>query len=320
MPIDNDEQNSEPGESRSDPAGSAIDAGAPAADAPADAAEREQPGDTGHDHASPVSDIAADDEPPAMTAAADDPAAGEEAGTEPAANDDVMTLDAVMDATPPSNAAQPPNEQLVVIIEAIVFASPEPITQKAMLKLLDTEPKEQVQAAIEELRRRYEDRPGGLQLVEVANGYQIVTRPELHEWVRRMFHERTTQKLSVQALETLAVIAYKQPITAAEITEIRGVNTAGVIGTLLERGLAKISGRKQVVGRPFLYSTTREFLDRFGLRDLNDLPKVEDLAGALGFEVPAGIATEAQQTLPADEAATEEDTAVVTGEGGEDEG
>ena len=118
----------------------------------------------------------------------------------------------------------------------------------------------------------------------MANGYQIVTRPELHEWVRRMFHERTTQKLSVQALETLAVIAYKQPITAAEITEIRGVNTAGVIGTLLERGLAKISGRKQVVGRPFLYSTTREFLDRFGLRDLNDLPKVEDLAGALGFE------------------------------------
>jgi segregation and condensation protein B len=232
---------------------------------------------------------------------------------------DVMTVDAVMEATTPGASAQPLNEQLVVIIEAIVFASPEPITLRAILRLLDAEPKEQVQAAIAELQRRYEDRPGGLQLVEVANGYQIVTRPELHEWVRRMFHERTTQKLSVQALETLAVIAYKQPITAAEITEIRGVNTSGVIGTLLERGLVKISGRRQVVGRPFLYSTTREFLDRFGLRDLNDLPKVEDMASALGFEVPAGIATDAPQTLPADEPATAEDVAIMTGQGEESE-
>jgi segregation and condensation protein B len=228
---------------------------------------------------------------------------------------EVMTVDAVMDSTSSPGIATALNEQLVVIIEAIVFASPEPITFKAILKLLDAEPKEQVQAALAELKRRYEDRPGGLQFVEVANGYQIVTRPELHEWVRRMFHERTTQKLSVQALETLAVVAYKQPITAAEITEIRGVNTSGVIGTLLERGLVKISGRKQVVGRPFLYSTTREFLDRFGLRDLNDLPKVEDMAGALGFEVPAGIATEVPQLLPTDEPATPEDVAVMTGEG-----
>src|SRR5678809_19040 len=143
---------------------------------------------------------------------------------------------------------------------------------------------------------------------------RIVTRPELHDWVRRMFHERTTQKLSVQALETLAVIAYKQPITAAEITEIRGVNTSGVIGTLLERGLAKISGRKQVVGRPFLYSTTREFLDRFGLRDLTDLPRVEDMADALGFEPPAGLA---QQADLAEEEATPEDQQVLFGEGEE---
>ena len=101
--------------------------------------------------------------------------------------------------------------------------------------MLDTEPKEDVVAALAELARRY-THSGGLQLVEVAGGYQIVTRPELHEWVRRLFHERTSQKLSVQALETLAVIAYKQPITAMEVTEIRGVNTTGVVGTLLERG------------------------------------------------------------------------------------
>ena len=247
---------------------------------------------------------------------AEDAAAGGPAVAPPA--ETMLTVDAVMDSTASSETSQAVNEQLVVVIEAIVFASPEPITLKSILKLLDAEPKEQVQAAIAELKRRYDDRPGGLQFVEVANGYQIVTRPELHEWVRRMFHERTTQRLSVQALETLAVIAYKQPITAAEITEIRGVNTSGVIGTLLERGLVKISGRKQVVGRPFLYATTRDFLDRFGLRDLNDLPRVEDLAGALGFEVPAGLATEAPETLPADEPATVEDVAVMTGEEEED--
>jgi segregation and condensation protein B len=102
--------------------------------------------------------------------------------------------------------------------------------------------------------------------------------------VRRLFHERSTQKLSVQALETLAVIAYRQPITALEITEVRGVNTSGVLNTLLERHLIKIVGRKQVVGRPFLYATTKEFLIRFGLNDLGDLPKVEDMAEALGLE------------------------------------
>jgi segregation and condensation protein B len=120
----------------------------------------------------------------------------------------------------------------------------------------------------------------------------------------------------VQALETLAVIAYKQPVTAVEIAEIRGVNTAGVIGTLLERSLVKISGRKQVVGRPFLYSTTREFLDHFGLRDLTDLPKVEDMADALGFEPPTGLA---EQAALAEEPATAEDQQVLFGEGAEEE-
>jgi segregation and condensation protein B len=175
--------------------------------------------------------------------------------------------------------------ELKAILEALIFASPDPLTPKAIYKLLDAEPKEDVQAALAELKRDY-DRPGGLQLVEVAGGYQIVTRPDLHEWVRRLFHERSTQKLSVQALETLAVIAYKQPITAVEITEIRGVNTAGVLNTLLERHLIKIVGRKQVVGRPFMYATTKEFLIRFGLNDLTDLPKVEDMAEALGIETP----------------------------------
>ena len=175
--------------------------------------------------------------------------------------------------------------EVKAVLEALIFASPEPLTPKAIYKLLDNEPKEDVQAALAELKKDYE-RPGGLQLVEVAGGYQIVTRSDLHEWVRRLFHEHSTQKLTVQALETLAVIAYRQPITAAEITDVRGVNTSGVLNTLLERHLIKIVGRKQVVGRPFLYATTKEFLIRFGLNDLSDLPKVEDMAEALGLEAP----------------------------------
>jgi segregation and condensation protein B len=198
--------------------------------------------------------------------------------------------------------------ELKSIVEALIFASPEPVTIKTLTKLLDTEPKEDIVAAVEALKTEYE-RQGGLTLVEVAGGYQIVTRAELHEWVRRLFHERTTQKLSVASLETLAVIAYKQPVTAPEISEIRGVNTAGVLGTLVERHLVKVVGRKQVVGRPFLYGTTREFLDRFGLNDLSDLPKVEDMSDLLGFDLPSiPTGPEPQTELPFEPAGETDET------------
>lgn len=187
--------------------------------------------------------------------------------------------------------------ELKAIIEALVFASPDPLTPKTLFALLDNEPQEDVEAALRELEADYEH-PGGLRMVQVAGGYQIVTRPELYEWVRRLFHEQTKQKLSVAALETLAVVAYKQPVTSPEIAEIRGVNTAGVLGTLLERQLIKIVGRKQVVGRPFLYGTTQEFLVRFGLSDVSDLPNVEEMADALGFELPAGLAESVEMPAP----------------------
>ena len=195
--------------------------------------------------------------------------------------------------------------ELKALVEALIFASPEPITLKALGKLLDQEPKEDIEAAIAAVKADYE-RPGGLQVVEVAGGYQIVTRPELHEWVRRLFHERTTQKLSVAALETLAVIAYRQPVTAPEIADIRGVNTAGVLNTLVDRKLIKIVGRKAVVGRPFMYGTTHEFLERFGLYDVSDLPKVEDMSELLGFDLPAGVGEpEPQTALPFEDTAAE---------------
>ncbi len=177
-------------------------------------------------------------------------------------------------------------EQLRAIVEALVFASPDPLTPRLLYKLLSDEPKEDVLAALNALKADYAERPG-LHLVEVAGGFQITTRPELHDWVRRLFHERSASKLTVASLETLSVIAYKQPVTAAEVGEIRGVNTSGVLSTLLERHLIKIVGRKNVIGRPFLYGTTKEFLIRFGLNDLSDLPKIEDMAHQLGFEAPA---------------------------------
>jgi segregation and condensation protein B len=193
-------------------------------------------------------------------------------------------------------------DQLKAIVEALIFASPEPLTPKLLFKLLSDEPKEDVMAAVEAVRQDYATRPG-LHVAEVAGGFQITTRPELHDWVRRLFNERSSQKLSVAALETLSVIAYKQPITQAEIGEIRGVNSSGVLSTLLERHLIKIVGRKNVIGRPFLYGTTKEFLIRFGLKDLNDLPKIEDMAQQLGFEPPTVLMerTVTDEMLPLDE-------------------
>ncbi len=190
------------------------------------------------------------------------------------------------------------SDHLKPIVEALIFASPEPVALKTLYKLLDGETREDVDAALAAVRADYEA-PRGLQLVEIAGGFQITTRPELHEWVRKLFHDRTTQKLSVQSLETLAVIAYKQPVTAAEIAEIRGVTSSGgVLSTLVERRLIKTVGRKQVVGRPFMYATTREFLERFGLSDLGDLPKVEELSDALGFELPTALSEPTATTTP----------------------
>ena len=186
-------------------------------------------------------------------------------------------------------------DELKSIIESLIFASPDPVSLKVIVKTIDSEPPEHVEEALASVCQEWKERSGGLQLVEVAGGYQIVTKPELHEWVRRLFHEHSKKRISIPALETLAVVAYRQPVTGPEITEIRGVNTSGVLGTLVERHLVKVVGRRAVIGRPFLYATTREFLDRFGLKDLEDLPKVEDMAEALGMEVPTML-TEAYPT------------------------
>ena len=161
------------------------------------------------------------------------------------------------------------------MVEALIFVSDEPITAKLLAEVLD-EDKESIQAAVEALNAEYDARDSGLQLREIAGGWQIATRTELHDDVRRFLKTRPSAKLSLASLETLAVIAYKQPVTVPEILEIRGVQSASAIKTLLEKRLIVTKGHKETVGRPMQYGTSKEFLIQFGLKDLSELPSIED--------------------------------------------
>jgi segregation and condensation protein B len=165
--------------------------------------------------------------------------------------------------------------EIVSIVEALIFVADEPITVKNLADILE-EDRETIEAAVEELKKEYEDREGGLQLREIAGGWQISTRTEYHEEIRRYLKTRPTAKLSLAALETLAVIAYKQPVTVPEILEIRGVQSASAIKTLLDKKLIVAKGRKETVGRPMQYGTSKDFLIQFGLKDLSELPSIED--------------------------------------------
>jgi len=164
---------------------------------------------------------------------------------------------------------------VMAIAEAIIFVSDEPITSKTLGEIIG-EDKQTVQAAVEELQKEYEERSGGLQIREIAGGWQLATRTEYHEEIRKFLKTRPSAKLSLAALETLSVIAYKQPVTVPEILEIRGVQSASAIKTLLEKRLIVTKGHKETVGRPMQYGTSKDFLIQFGLNDLSDLPSIED--------------------------------------------
>jgi segregation and condensation protein B len=165
--------------------------------------------------------------------------------------------------------------EIVSIVEALIFVADEPITVKTLAEVLE-EDRETVEAAVEELQQEYETREGGLQLREIAGGWQISTRTEYHEEVRKFLKTRPNAKLSLASLETLAVIAYKQPVTVPEILEIRGTQSTSAIKTLLEKRLIVMKGHKETVGRPMLYGTSKDFLLQFGLKDLSELPSIED--------------------------------------------
>jgi segregation and condensation protein B len=223
------------------------------------------------------------DEAPAETLTGDgSPEPGE--NSEPAAEAPAET-GASPDAAEEDDDSVLPPAEMRAIVEALVFAAPQPITPREIGRVLQGVPKEDWQRALEELRADYARDERGLQLIEVAGGWQITTRPEYNDWVRELLDPKTPTRLSIQALETLSVIAYRQPVTLPEIIELRGVRSQGVVKTLLEKRLIRITGRKEVVGRPMLYGTTKQFLLHFGLKDLEELPQIEEFAEVLGEEV-----------------------------------
>jgi segregation and condensation protein B len=169
----------------------------------------------------------------------------------------------------------------IAVIEALIFVSEEPLSAKTIADVIK-EGLEVIEEAIAELAKEFNGRKGGLQLREVAGGWQFATRPEYHEHVRAFLKSRPSAKLSIASLETLAVIAYKQPVTVPEILEIRGVQSPSSIKTLLDKKLIVAKGRKETVGRPMMYGTSKEFLLQFGLKDLTELPSMEDFQDLAG--------------------------------------
>ncbi len=211
-------------------------------------------------------------------------------------------------------------------LEAIIYAAETPITLEQMTLLVkesviaegaadDAEMKSRVRSALEELVAEYAAPSHGIEVRQVAGGYRMSTKPEQHEVVRAFAKSlKPPIRLSLPALETLAVIAYKQPVTVPEINDIRGVDSGGVIGTLLDRKLITTAGRKQVIGRPILYKTTKEFLMRFGLKDVNELPSMEEFEKlvAESFQselIPAESADEANNVHSTESVSTEDSPA-----------
>ena len=181
------------------------------------------------------------------------------------------------------------------LIEAILFTSTEAITLDHFLSVAPDTDKDTLREVLQELSTEYENRQGGFVMREVAGGYQLYSNPRWHTQIQQLFSKPLIVRLSRSALETLAIVGYKQPITLPEISEIRSCNAAGAIKTLLECNFIKVLGRKRVVGRPFLYGTTREFLVHFGLRDLSEMPQLQEFEELIGEKVSPEIFQQASE-------------------------
>ncbi|KAB2958394.1 MAG: SMC-Scp complex subunit ScpB [Thermoanaerobaculia bacterium] len=176
-----------------------------------------------------------------------------------------------------------PRAEFQAALEAILFVTAEPVSIERLLGVFEEGERAEARVALDAVRSRYAaDEGRGVRLEEVAGGLRIVTAPECHPWLRRFFDAAGANRLSMAALETLAIIAYRQPVTGPEVQELRSRNSSTAIRTLLERRLIRITGRREVVGRPFVYATTREFLMHFGLRSLSDLPPLEEFEETFG--------------------------------------
>lgn len=175
--------------------------------------------------------------------------------------------------------------EMQAIMEAIIYVADDPVKVDQLKEVFPDESAETIARALNEMVEGFNARPGGMSIREVAGGYRMTTRPEHHEQIRAYLKTRPSAKLSMAALETLAVIAYKQPVTLAEILSIRGKKSSTALQTLLERKMVAIVGRKAVVGRPILYGTSKEFLIHFGLNSLSDLPTLEEFAQMAGEQL-----------------------------------
>lgn len=200
-------------------------------------------------------------------------------------------------------------EKLKGVLECLLFVTNRPLPLAELSDVAGESP-EEVQALIQELKQEMEARKSALQIAEVGEGYQFASKEGYGYWVKKLFREQATFRLSQSALETLSIIAYKQPITRAEIEEIRGVEVTGVLETLIERRLAKVAGRKESVGRPLLYGTTPEFLRHFNLWKISDLPSLEDLAKEAEMKREAEVnAPPSEPVLPDSNLSTENSSA-----------
>ena len=191
------------------------------------------------------------------------------------------------------------DKQLKSAIEALLFISGNPLSVDRLKGIFETVPQEQIEAQLQSIKQEYDERNAGITLAEVAGGYQFATRPENAVWIRKFRAVKVSAKLSRPALETLAIVAYKQPITRTEVEAVRGVNIGGIIRNLMERRLVKIVGKKDVPGKPILYGTSSEFLQYFGLRDLSSLPTLKEFQELeAGEEVMEEVPLEGADGLP----------------------
>ena len=195
--------------------------------------------------------------------------------------------------------AQLPADELVAIVEAILFAAGEPVHPREMAAAFGEVDESLLQRAVESLQNRYESGGGGLMVERVAGGFRLATHSLVGVWVRQFFRQRNRTRLSSAALETLAIVAYRQPMTLPEIQTIRGVDPSAAVKSLLEKKLIRILGRKRVVGSPLLYGTSKHFLVHFGLNRLEDLPSIDDFDQFLGSLQGAqgGIFSPGQSTM-----------------------
>lgn len=172
------------------------------------------------------------------------------------------------------------DKKIYSILEALLFVSEKSLNINKIFEVFGEDlDKKKIRSVLKQLIKDYNENPGGLCISQIAAGYQMTTLPELAPWLRSLYKSERIERLSSPAMETLAIVAYKQPITRAEIEYIRGVNAEGVLSTLLEKNLIRVGGRKETIGRPIIYNTTRLFLEYFGLSSLKDLPELEEVEG-----------------------------------------